>query len=643
MKFERYGIGIAKGMALTFKHFFRRPITTQYPEERLTVSRRTRGNELAWDKEACVGCFTCARSCPHGCLDIVTAEAGGNGKVPPPCRSACPAGVDAPRYIRLISEGKFTEAVAVVRERVPFPAVLGHVCAHPCEAECRRGTIDEPIAIRVLKRFAFENDDGLWKKNSKVASATGKRVAVVGSGPAGLTAGYYLAKLGHSVTIFEALPEPGGMMRFGIPEYRLPRDILNAEIKEIENVGVEIKTNTRVDSPESLLKQGYSAVFLAIGAHQCIRMGVEGEDSPGVKGCVPFLREVNLGEKVKVGDRVAVIGGGNAAIDSARTSLRLGAKEAIILYRRTQAEMPASPEEIEGAIEEGVKIHFLAAPSRVTSQDGRVNLECIRMKLGAVDATGRRRPEPIAGSEFTMDFDTIIAAIGQRPDVPASFELPTGRGNTLQVDRDTLATSKEGIFAGGDAVTGAATVIQAIAAGRQVATSIDKYLGGSGDIEETLAPTEEIAPRVGGPREGWRVEFPTLPLDQRLGSFAGVELELSEELAVDEAKRCMRCDLAYEAEKFEVDTRKCIFCGLCVESCPYEALYMGYDYERATYRWRELVLEKEDLLLPDKRRPSGYARPKVEETLPKQTLLVNRGEYLDKVKKRWDLRLPFGF
>jgi len=543
LKFERYGIGIAKGMALTFKHFFRRPITTQYPEERLTVSRRTRGNELAWDKEACVGCFTCARSCPHGCLDIVTAEAGGNGKVPPPCRSACPAGVDAPRYIRLISEGKFTEAVAVVREKVPFPAVLGHVCAHPCEAECRRGTIDEPIAIRVLKRFAFENDDGLWKKNSKVASATGKRVAVVGSGPAGLTAGYYLAKLGHSVTIFEALPEPGGMMRFGIPEYRLPRDILNAEIKEIENVGVEIKTNTRVDSPESLLKQGYSAVFLAIGAHQCIRMGVEGEDSPGVKGCVPFLREVNLGEKVKVGDRVAVIGGGNAAIDSARTSLRLGAKEAIILYRRTQAEMPASPEEIEGAIEEGVKIHFLAAPSRVTSQDGRVNLECIRMKLGAVDATGRRQPEPIAGSEFTMDFDTIIAAIGQRPDVPASFELPTGRGNTLQVDRDTLATSKEGIFAGGDAVTGAATVIQAIAAGRQVATSIDKYLGGSGDIEETLAPPEgEVAP-LEEAEEKRRPEIPTLPLDQRLGSFAGVELGLSEELAIEEANRCLRCDL----------------------------------------------------------------------------------------------------
>jgi len=643
LKFERYGIGIAKGMALTFKHFFRKPITTQYPEERLTVSRRIRGNELAWDKEACVGCYTCARSCPHGCLDIVTAEAGGNGKVPPPCRSACPAGVDAPRYIRFISEGKFAEALAVVREKVPFPAVLGYVCAHPCEAECRRGTIDEPIAIRALKRFAFEHDTGLWREKSKVAPATGKRVAVVGSGPAGLTAGYYLAKLGHSVTIFEALPEPGGMMRFGIPEYRLPRDILNAEIKEIENAGVEIKTNSRVDSPESLLKQGYNAVFLAIGAHQHIRMGIDGEDSPGVKGCVPFLREVNLGGKIKVGDRVAVIGGGNAAIDSARTSLRLGAKEVIIIYRRTQAEMPASPEEIEGAIEEGVKIHFLAAPSRVTRQDGRVSLECIRMKLGAMDATGRRRPEPIAGSEFTMDFDTVVAAIGQRPDVPASFELPTGRGNTLQVHRDTLATSKEGIFAGGDAVTGAATVIQAIAAGRQAATSIDRYLGGSGDIEETLAPTEEIAPRAGGPREGWRVELPTLPLDQRLGSFAGVELSLSEELAVDEAKRCMRCDLAYEAEKFELDTRKCIFCGLCVESCPYEALYMGYDYERATYRWRELVLEKEDLLLTDKRRPSGYTRPKVEETLPKQTLLVNRGEYLDKVKKRWGLRLPFGF
>ncbi len=465
------------------------------------------------------------------------------GLVVAPCSHTCPAGVDAPRYIRFIGEGKFGEALAVVREKIPFPFVCGYICVHPCEAKCRRGQLDEAIAIRVLKRFATEHDTGLWKQNSRVAPATGKRVAIIGSGPAGLTAAYYLAKLGHSVTVFEALPEPGGMMRFGIPDYRLPKDILRAEIEEIEGVGVEIKTNTRVDLPGSLFEQGYNALFLAIGAHQAIRLGVEGEDNPKVKGCVSFLRDVSLGKEVELGDRVAVIGGGNAAIDSARTALRLGAKEVTIIYRRTRAEMPASPEEIEGAITEGVKVHFLAVPSGIISRDGELQLECIRMKLGAVDASGRQRPEPIEGSEFSMVFDTIIAAIGQRPEVSASFGLPTGRGNTIQVDPDTLATDRKGIFAGGDAVSGPATVIEAIAAGRQAAISIDKYLGGSGAIDETLAPPEEALAPLGEAEEKWRPPLPTLPVAQRLNSFAEVELGLSEELAIEEAKRCLRCDL----------------------------------------------------------------------------------------------------
>jgi len=537
--------------------------------------------------------------------------------------------VDAARYVRLIAKGKFTEALAVIRESIPFPSVCGHICAHPCEAKCTRGQIDEPIAIRLLKRFAWEHDTGLWKQKSKVAPATGKRVAIVGSGPAGLTAGYYLTKLGYSATIFESLPEPGGMMRYGIPEYRLPKDTLRAEIEEIEKVGVEIKTNTSVDSLEGLFKQGYNAIFLAIGAQQATGIGVEGEDSPRVMGGASFLREVNLGKKVEVGDRVAVIGGGNTAMDSARTALRLGAKEVTIVYRRTRAEMPASPEEIEEALHEGIKIYFLAAPSRVMSQDREVQLECVRMKLGAPDASGRRRPEPIEGSEFTMNFDTIIAAIGQRPEMPTSFDITVGRGNTIQVDTDTLATNKEGVFAGGDAVLGPATVIEAIAAGRRAATSIDKYLGGHGVIDETLAPTEDLPSRVNGPREGWRPEMPTIPLEQRLKSFGNVELSLAEELAIEEANRCLRCDLAYEPEKYQVDTRKCISCGLCVESCPFDALFMGYAYERATYRQQELVLNKEELLMPDKRQPSGYARPKIEVTLPRQTLLLDR----DKGKK----------
>ena len=629
MRFERYGIGIAKGMAVTLRNLLRKPITTQYPEERLTVSRRIRGNELAWAKEKCTGCFTCARSCPHSVIEIVTAENGGKGLVPAPCTQTCPAGVDAARYVRLIAEGKFAEALAVIRERIPFPSVCGYICAHPCESECSRGQLDEPVAIRVLKRFAWEHDNGMWKKNSKVASHTGKRVAIVGSGPAGLTAGYYLTKLGHAVTIFEALPEPGGMMRYGIPEYRLPKEILRADIREITGVGVEIKTNTSVESLESLFGQGYNAIFVAIGAQQATGIGVDGEDSPRVMGGVSFLREVNLGKKVELGDRVAVIGGGNTAMDSARTALRLGAREVTIVYRRTRAEMPASSEEIDEAIHERIKIYFLAAPSRIVSRDGEVQMECIRMKLGAPDASGRRRPEPIEGSEFTMDFDTIIAAIGQRPEIPASFDIATGRGNIITVDSDTLATGKEGVFAGGDAVTGPATVVEAVAAGRQATISIDKYLGGSGVIDETLAPVEDVPSRVGGPREAYRPEIPAISLERRLGSFDEVELSLNEELAIEEAKRCLRCDLAYEPVTYQIDARKCIFCGLCVESCPFDALFMGYGYEWAVYRQEELVLGKEDLLIPDRRQPSGYAHPDVEATLPEQTLLVNR----DKVKE----------
>jgi len=465
------------------------------------------------------------------------------GLVTAPCSHICPAGIDVPRYVRFIAQGKPAEALAVIREKIPFPAVCGLVCFHPCEAKCRRGQLDEAIAIRMLKRFAVEHDTGQWKQNSKVAPATGKRVAIIGSGPAGLTAGYYLAKLGHSVTVFEALPEPGGMMRVAIPDYRLPKDVLKAEIKEIEEIGVDIKTNTRVNSIDSLLGDGYDAIFVAVGAHQGSKIGVDGEDSPRVIECINFLRDVNLGKKVKVGNKVAVIGGGNVAIDGARTALRLGAKEVIIIYRRTRAEMPANPEEIEEALAEGIQIHFLAAPSRIINQHDSVELECIRMKLGVMDASGRRRPEPIEGSEFTMSFDTIIAAIGQRPEIPHQFNLATGRGDVIEVDPDTLATSREGVFAGGDAVSGPASVIEAIAAGRQAAISIDKYLGGGGDIDEVLAPPEGEVTPLEEAEEKRRPKMPSLPVEQRLGDFKQVELGYSDEMAIEEAMRCLRCDL----------------------------------------------------------------------------------------------------
>ena len=465
------------------------------------------------------------------------------GLVSAPCSHTCPAGIDVPRYIRFIAEGKPAEAAAVIREKIPFPAVCGLVCFHPCEAKCRRGQLEEAIAIRMLKGYAAAHDNGLWKDNIKAAPDTGKRVAVVGAGPAGLTAGYYLARRGHSVTVFEALPEPGGMMRVGIPDYRLPKDILKSEIKEIEDAGVEIRTNTRVESPDELFNEGYNAVFLATGAHQGMKIGVKGENSPGVMDCAEFLRKVSLGKEVEVGGKVAVIGGGNAAIDAARTALRLGAKEVSIVYRRTKAEMPANPEEVEEAIAEGASIDYLVAPSKIRGHNGWVELESLRMELGEMDSSGRRRPEPIEGSEFTAGYDTIIAAIGQRPEVPEKFNISLGRGNIIEVDPDTLATSREGVYAGGDAASGPASVIEAIAAGRQAAIYIDKYLGGKGDIEETLAPPEgEIAP-LEEAEEQWRPKMPTVPVKKRLGNFGQVELGYDDKAAIEEAQRCLRCDL----------------------------------------------------------------------------------------------------
>jgi formate dehydrogenase beta subunit len=497
-------------------------------------------------ESACRFCGACVEVCPTGALvdrEVIVAE---RERALVPCIYACPAGINIARYIRLVAERRFAEAVAVIREKVPFPSILGRVCTHPCEGKCRRGELNEPIAICALKRFAAEHDTGSWKTSVKAAPPTGKRVAIVGSGPAGLTAAYYLAKQGHSITVFEALPEPGGMMRVGIPEYRLPKNVLDAEIEEIRQVGVDIRTNTRVESLDNLFEQGFNGVFLALGACQGMKMGVDGEDSPGVLEGICLLRDVNLGEEVRLQGKAAVIGGGNAAIDSARAALRLGASEVTIIYRRSRAEMPAMPDEIEAAIDEGVKLIFLAVPNKITRENGELRVECLRMELGEPDASRRPRPIPIKGSEFTMNFDNVIVAIGQMPEIPGQFALRIGDGNTLQVDPDTLLTSKEGVFAGGDVVSGPASVIEAIAAGRQAAMSIDRYLGGSGTIDEELIQMEEPSPWL-GPGDGFadraRVQMPCLPAEERLTGFAETNLGLGEEIAIEEAKRCLQCNL----------------------------------------------------------------------------------------------------
>jgi len=482
------------------------------------------------------------------------------GLVYAPCEHTCPLNVDAVGYTALIAAGRFEEALNLVRQRNPLSAVCGRVCTHPCETKCRRGEVDEPIAIASLKRFAadYGAKHGV-KTKVAVANPRNERVAIVGSGPAGLNAAYHLARKGYRVTVLEALPFAGGMLAVGIPDYRLPRDILQQDIDFIASLGVEIKTSAPIGKDltlNQLLEQGYKAIFIAVGAHGGQRLGISGEDVDGVHDGVSFLRDINLDQEAKVRKKVAVIGGGNVAIDAARSALRLGADKVSVVYRRSREEMPAAEEEIEEAEREGVKINYLAAPIRIMSENGEVKgLECQHMKLGEFDASGRRRPVPIEGSEFTLSVDTVIAAIGQTPDLsflPPGSDFEVTPGQTFVVDPVTLATNKPGIFAGGDAVTGPATVIEAMAAGEKAAISIDKYIQGRSMTEDRLRPPDE---RVTLPRaaeeleEKRRVKMATLPKKGRFDSFSEVNLGYSEKRAVEEARRCLRCDQEHQEGK----------------------------------------------------------------------------------------------
>ncbi len=446
--------------------------------------------------DQCQTCNVCLRGCPAELISEYRKEEkslrgtlyGGKidrkpikERVPlPPCQEACPIQQDTKGYVALVAKGKFKEALELIREVNPLPAVCGFICHHPCEEACLRTEVDQPIPIRLLKRFVAEYERSGEKTLRRLKKKRREKILVIGSGPAGLTAANDLRLLGFGVTIVEALPILGGMLSVGIPEFRLPRDIVQMEIDGIRALGVEMKTKHRFHfdgNGKRFQKLGFQAAFLSIGVHRSLRLNIPGDELQGVLPGVEFLRDINLGKKIKIGKKIAVIGGGNVALDVARSAIRLGSESVEIYYRRSGEEMPAIPEEVEEAMREGIKIHFLASPVKMIGRGEKaIGMECVRMRLGDPDETGRRRPIPIEGSNFRFHADTIIAAIGQRVDRNASKEFETNQEGTIRVDPETGETSMKGVFAGGDVVTGPGWAIDAIAAGKKGAQSIYRYL-----------------------------------------------------------------------------------------------------------------------------------------------------------------------
>ena len=483
-----------------------------------------------------------------------------------PCVQTCPANIDIQSYLRHVVNGNFQAAVRVIKDRNPFPVVCGRVCPHPCEAKCRRSLVDSPVAINFVKRFAADWDmaqESPWLP--RVAAKTGKRIAIVGAGPSGLAAAYYGAINGHEITVFERQPHAGGMMRYGIPEYRLPKVALDREIDLIKALGVKILTGKSLGTHIRLddLHRDFDAIYLAIGSWRATPMQIEGENLEGVWLGIQYLEQVTKGVEVKLGDTVIVIGGGNTAIDCARTALRKGAKNVNLVYRRTREEMPAEKIEIEEALHEGVEMVFLTAPTKITSAGGRKQLHCLKMALGEPDRSGRRRPVPVDGSDFTLTADTIIGAIGQSTNTQFLYnDLPVklNKWGDIEIDGKTMQASEEKIFSGGDCVTGPATVIQAVAAGRRAAKAMDEFLVrgyvrpgnqnyncSRGSLEDLPRWEFEEMPKF------LRATMPTISTAHRLSGFPEVDLGLDEATARTEAARCLKCGCA---ERFDCTLRK---------------------------------------------------------------------------------------
>jgi putative selenate reductase YgfK subunit len=535
---------------------------------------------------------------------------------PAPCQMACPAGIDVPTYVTLIGMGKDAEAIEVIRRDNPFPWVCGLVCTRPCEFMCVRGRIDTPISIKLMKAFAAERamSEGRYR-NPEPHPPNGRKVCVVGAGPGGMSAAYYLALRGYSVHVIEALPVAGGMIMVGIPRYRLPREVIDREVAMLEALGVTFAFNTRLGTDvtmEQLRQEGFEAFFLAIGAHKAFQMRIPGEeDYPMVIEAIDFLRKVALGDRRPPGHKAVVIGGGNVAIDAARTALRLGVEEITVAYRRTRHEMPADEEEVEQAEEEGVHFSFLTIPKAVEgSADHIEGLKCLRAELVKREGSKRMSPVPVEGSDHLIEADVVIGAIGQRVDGEALAELTPlewTRRETIHVNTATMETNIEGIFAAGDAVTGPATVIEAIGGGKKAAEAIDRYLN---DIPQPTMPpvpkrrarTAMLEVPASTKMVIKRPEMPMLNIDRRRTTFQQAELGYTENMVREEARRCLRCDVCLRCGKcvevcrdkmgidalqmghfdfdhpggtdFRLTEERCITCGACAANCPNDAMKM---------------------------------------------------------------------
>ena len=564
------------------------PCALSCPEDAITIDPKTK--VVLVDEDKCNGC------------DAVKGKSGAEKQQTSPCKVECPAHIDVQGYVNLAAKGEFEEALQLIKLTSPFPSICGRVCHHPCESGCNRDQIDEPVGIHSVERFLADLDLKADKRYMpEMKSRKKEKVAIVGSGPAGLTCAYYLAQEGYKVTVFEKAPVLGGMLTLGIPSYRLPRKTVEAEIQLIRDMGVKMKTGVEVGKDKTvgqLREDGFNAFFIGIGAQESIRLGIEGEHLDGVYSGLEYLRQLNLGKPVRLGKKVAVIGGGNAAMDAVRSARRLGSGKAFIIYRRSMEEMPSRPEEIRECREEKIPIKILTQPVRFIGKNGHVNaIECIKMRLTDPDESGRRKPEPIPGSEFRMKVDAVITALGQESDwccLTQECACRLTEWGTMYVDPLTLQSEDPDIFAGGDAVRGPQSVVEAIADGRQAAISINRYLSGQNlrlGRDTTLKAITE--PQKGKYDPARRAQIPSLEPQKRVKNFSEVQKGFIKKVAVQEAKRCISCGTCcvqacpYDVMQFNQDVTKAVKCDLCVEKrdrkeipacfaiCPTRCIFWG--------------------------------------------------------------------